>query len=125
LAAMSPLPDAVLCSGDLIALGVLAALGDRGIQVPEDVAMVGFDGVADGAFSRPRLTTIAHPIADMVEQGIDALFHLMALPDASPQRVTLTPRLIVRESCGAALAVGTRRHASPAAPGRSPGGESA
>jgi LacI family transcriptional regulator len=97
-------PQAIVCGSDLFAVGVMMAFGERGIRVPEDVAVVGFDGIAEGAFSRPRLTTIAHPVEELAEHGIAAVLRLMHAPEAAPQRVTLTPKLIVRESCGAALA---------------------
>jgi DNA-binding LacI/PurR family transcriptional regulator len=100
LAGMAELPEAIVCGGDLLAIGVLMALADRGIRVPEDVAVVGYDGLAEGAFVRPRLTTIEHPMRELAEQGIAAVMELMKAPDASPRRVTLTPQLIVRESCG-------------------------
>jgi LacI family transcriptional regulator len=104
LAALPRLPEAVICGGDQIALGVIAALVERANRVPEDVAVIGFDGIADGAFSRPRLTTLAHPIAGLVEQGLATVLHLMKEPNAPPRRVTLTPELVVRESCGGLLA---------------------
>jgi DNA-binding LacI/PurR family transcriptional regulator len=101
LAELPQRPQAVICGGDLLAIGAMMALGDRGIRVPEEMAVVGFDGLTDGAFTRPRLTTIAHPVAELAEQGIAAVLRLMDGPDAAPQRATLTPKLIVRESCGA------------------------
>ena len=52
-------PDAVFCFNDLLALGALRALFERGLRVPEDVAVVGFDDIEDGRFATPSLTTIA------------------------------------------------------------------
>ena len=51
------LPESFVCMTDSIALGVLSALWTRGLRVPDDVSVVGYDNVADGAFAVPPLTT--------------------------------------------------------------------
>lgn len=51
--------DAVFGASDLIAIGAMAALASAGRRVPEEVAVVGFDGIPMGAFTRPALTTVA------------------------------------------------------------------
>lgn len=94
-------PQALLCMTDVIALGALAGLRDGGIAVPREMAVVGYDGIAEGEFSHPRLTTLGQPLTEMVERGLTALLHRIDVPDAAPERILLTPRLIVRESCGA------------------------
>lgn len=104
LANTSPAPDAVVCASDLIAFGALAALHDRGVRVPEDMAVVGFDGVLDGAFVRPALTTIAQPTAALAEHGLSAVLALRDHPTAPPPRIKLQPHLIIRQSCGTAPA---------------------
>jgi LacI family transcriptional regulator len=102
LAAAPTRPRALLCEGDRVALGLIAGLEDGGLRVPQDVAVIGFDGIAEGRLSRPRLTTIAHPLDQLVELGLGALLGQIEDADAPAEHVTLKPRLIVRQSCGAA-----------------------
>ena len=59
LLARGPLPDAVFCLNDLTAFGVMKILSQRGYRVPEDIAVVGFDDIAQSYFMSPALTTIA------------------------------------------------------------------
>jgi LacI family transcriptional regulator len=101
IAAAAMRPRAMLCEGDLLALGLIRGLRDGGARVPQEVAVIGFDGIAEGQFSEPRLTTIAQPRDSLVELGLNALFRQIENPEAPPERVMLEPRLIVRESCGA------------------------
>jgi DNA-binding LacI/PurR family transcriptional regulator len=101
LAADGARPRAMLCEGDPVALGMIAGLCDGGLRVPQDVAVIGFDGIAEGQFSRPRLTTIAHPLDRLVEIGLNALLRQIEDSDAPTEHLMLEPQLIVRESCGA------------------------
>ena len=57
--------DAVFCSNDTIAVGFLKVALKRGIQIPDDLQIIGFDGVAFGEMVYPELTTVAQPIYDM------------------------------------------------------------
>jgi DNA-binding LacI/PurR family transcriptional regulator len=94
--------DAVFGASDLIAVGAMTALASAGRRVPEDVAVVGFDGIPMGAFSRPALTTVAQDTKRAGELLVQTLIHLIG---GQPQQcVTLSPRLMVRGSCGAAPA---------------------
>jgi DNA-binding LacI/PurR family transcriptional regulator len=94
--------DAVFGASDLIAIGAMTALAAAGRRVPEDVAVTGFDGIPMGAFTRPSLTTVAQ---DTKRAGELLVHTLVRLIEGEPADcVTLTPRLIVRGSCGAAPA---------------------
>lgn len=93
-------PTAIFAYNDMMAIGALSGLRARGLSVPRDVAVVGFDGIAMGGFVAPTLTTIDHP-RDLlgrvaVTTVIDAIEH-RASPDAA---VPLPVTLVVRESCG-------------------------
>src|SRR5205823_4157630 len=55
-------PRAIVCSNDQSALGVLDAAGARGVRVPEDLVVTGFDGIDAGRFSAPPLTTVHQPM---------------------------------------------------------------
>ncbi len=65
LFARAPRTDALFCSNDMLALAVIAALRALGREVPDDVAVAGFDGVAVGGLTRPSLATIVTPMAEM------------------------------------------------------------
>lgn len=91
-------PDAVFCVNDQLALGALRAAWDRGVRVPEDLAVVGVDDVEDGRWSRPSLTTVAPDKARLAAVAVDRLLHLVEGGGGTPTS-TLTPyRLVVRES---------------------------
>lgn len=93
------LPDAIFAANDMMAIGVLHALHELGLRVPEDVAVVGFDNTLGAEFLIPALTTVSQPFAEL---GRTALRRLV---DALENRVTpadvphaLPPRLAVRRS---------------------------
>ena len=91
------LPDALVCYDDQLALGLMDALRRRGVRVPEDVGIVGFDGIPFAAISNPRLTTVAVPSAEMGRVAAASLvqaIHDGALPDG----VMLSVDLVIRES---------------------------
>lgn len=97
-------PDAVFCFTDQLALGLLRAAGDRGVRVPDDLAVVGFDDIEDGRWSRPSLSTVAPDKQRLAEVAIDRLLDLIGrhTTGAQPARSTPTPyELVVRESSGA------------------------
>jgi DNA-binding LacI/PurR family transcriptional regulator len=97
----TPLPTAVFAFNDQIAIGALHALRTCGLRVPEDMAVVGFDGIALGAFTTPELTTVEQPRAEVGKRAAELVFELLDGSPSSPAHVTLPVRLVVRESCGA------------------------
>jgi DNA-binding LacI/PurR family transcriptional regulator len=66
-------PDAVFCFNDLLAIGALRAAAERGVRVPEDVAIVGFDNTEESAYSLPSLTTIAPDKAAIAQAAVDLI----------------------------------------------------
>jgi LacI family transcriptional regulator len=102
LASASRRPRALICEGDRVALGLIAGLVDGGHRVPQDVAVIGYDGIAEGRISRPSLTTVAQPLERLVELGLAGLLRQIEDPKAPAEPVTLAPRLIIRQSGGAA-----------------------
>ncbi|GLS21418.1 LacI family transcriptional regulator [Labrys miyagiensis] len=91
-------PTALLCMSDRIAFAAITWLAERGLSVPGDVSVIGFDGVAEGAQFRPPLTTIAQPIHDMGQLAVE-----MILGDSGDiQRREFETELVVRESTAAA-----------------------
>lgn len=95
-------PDAVLCANDLIAVAVLNGLHARGLRVPEDVAVTGMDDTDLTLMCRPQLTSVRLGAADRGRIAAELLLDRIAAPGSDPRRVTVTPRLVVRESTGPA-----------------------
>jgi DNA-binding LacI/PurR family transcriptional regulator len=92
-------PDAVFCFTDLLALGALRTLLRRGVSVPEQVAIAGFDDIEDGRFATPSLTTIAPDKDELARVAVDLLSSRIAgEPQAPPREVQAAHRLVVRES---------------------------
>jgi DNA-binding LacI/PurR family transcriptional regulator len=95
---LSGRPAAVVASNDSMAMGVIAELARRGLRVPDDVAVVGFDDVEHARYASPPLTTVRQPFG---EQGREAVrLALSALRGESPEDVLLRTELVVRRSCG-------------------------
>jgi DNA-binding LacI/PurR family transcriptional regulator len=93
-------PDAVFCFNDTLALGALRALADRGIRVPEDVAVIGVDDVAEGQYTVPRLSTIAPNKREIAHTAVALLAERLEAADsaAEPREVRAGFELVARES---------------------------
>jgi len=92
-------PDAVFCFNDLVALGALRTLIQRGVRIPDDVAIVGFDDIEDGRFSTPTLTTISPDKEQIARVAVSLLLdRLDGRTGAPPQEIRADYRLIPRES---------------------------
>jgi DNA-binding LacI/PurR family transcriptional regulator len=96
-----PRPTATLVYNDLTAIGVLRALAERGLRVPDDMALIGTDGIELGRYTTPALTTVDHPRAELGVLGIEALCALLGGDAPEHTERVLAPTLVVRESCGA------------------------
>ncbi len=94
-------PTAIVTGDDQIAVGVLHAARDLGIDVPQELAVVGFDDTFVAKICSPRLTTIAQPVAEISRLAISRLLERINGTISSPHRRKALPgRLVVRESCG-------------------------
>ncbi|MEH1535245.1 LacI family DNA-binding transcriptional regulator [Cutibacterium avidum] len=91
------LPDAVFCSNDTMALGLLACLADLGIRVPDDISLVGYDDANGAAFFQPPLTTIRQPFEELGARCVEVLLGAIEGHEPEPQRIR--PSLRVRRSC--------------------------
>ncbi|GAA0380446.1 hypothetical protein Acor_02000 [Acrocarpospora corrugata] len=93
-------PDAVLCANDLMAIGALDAAGGRGLAVPGDLAVMGFDDIDAASLVRPRLTTMANPAREIGRAcGMRLLERLSGEPAALiPMEIVIPARLVERES---------------------------
>jgi len=91
--------DAVFAATDLIAISALRVLTAAGRTVPDEIAVVGFDGLEMGAHVHPTLTTVQQDLAQGAELLVDLL--LKRIAGENPKSATMRGTLIVRESCGA------------------------
>jgi DNA-binding LacI/PurR family transcriptional regulator len=92
-------PSAVFVCNDLMAIGVLDAVQQRGLRVPKDIAVVGFDDIPAASWVRPRLTTIAQYPGEMGVRLATAIFERILGEYSGPGRRFEVPcRLVQRES---------------------------
>ncbi len=119
-AAPGALPDAIVCANDQMAIGVVRTLMARGIRVPEDVAVVGFDDIFPASLCDPPLTTVHQPMRALGERACDRLMERIADPSLRPAVELMPTELVIRSSCGCPPGTLTRRPVvsvpSPAAP---------
>ncbi len=94
-------PDAIFTSNNMMSLGCLRALHELNLQIPDQVALVGFDDMPWAEDLNPPLTVIAQPSYEMGQQALELLLKRISDRDAPYRKMILQPRLIVRESCGA------------------------
>jgi LacI family transcriptional regulator len=92
-------PTAIFASNDVMAMGVMDAVRNRGLRVPDDVSVVGFDDVPQAALVRPALTTVNQPLEKMGRVATQMLLDLLQRPDEKVGRIELPTELTVRESC--------------------------
>lgn len=91
--------DGIFAEADLIGIGAIEALKSLGIQVPEDIQVVGYDDTELGEVFHPRLTSIHQPREEHARLACARLVELIEGADDMPMQVVVQPRLVVRESC--------------------------
>jgi LacI family transcriptional regulator, repressor for deo operon, udp, cdd, tsx, nupC, and nupG len=89
---------AVFCSNDEMALGALCAIKSRGLRVPQDVSVVGFDDIRFSRYSDPPLTTVAQPMGDIGREAMSMLIEILTGADVPPRKRILPTQFIVRGS---------------------------
>lgn len=92
--------DALFAASDMIALGAMRALRDHGVRVPNDAAVVGFDDIPAARLANPPLTTVMQDTRRAGELLVDTVLAL--IEDQPVTNVVLSPKLVIRQSCGAA-----------------------
>lgn len=102
LLALPEPPTAIFAVNDLSAFGVIAAARERGLKVPRDVSVVGFDDIPMASQVHPPLTTIRQPFAQMGRAAVNTLLSQMDNEEAIAPRIVLPTELIARESTGPA-----------------------
>jgi signal transduction histidine kinase/DNA-binding LacI/PurR family transcriptional regulator len=91
--------DALVAANDVMAIGAMQELESRGLHVPENAAIAGFDDVADARVSLPPLTTVRQPIEEMGERAVEVMISMLAGEETALEE-TLPTELVVRQSCG-------------------------
>ncbi|OFI37195.1 LacI family transcriptional regulator [Arthrobacter sp. SW1] len=96
--ALADRPTAVFVTSDEQAVGFLKALHEAGLRVPEDVAVMSFDGSEEAEFSWPPLSTVRQPVKQMAEAGVRAI--IGSGRDEAPRTQVFDCELVLRASCG-------------------------
>jgi LacI family transcriptional regulator len=101
---LAPRPTALFAANNFIAIGVLHALEELGVRVPDDVAVAGFDDLPRAMVTFPFLTVAAQPAFEMGRRAVAVLLARQANPDAPAHDVVLPTELVVRRSSGGSVA---------------------
>lgn len=94
------LPTAFFCMNDIVAMGVMQAVKNKGFSVPNDISIIGFDGLPLGSYATPALSSVSTNRASLGDIGVRLLVDLMTHPIAAVQRVTAGGDLLIRRSTG-------------------------
>jgi len=95
-------PTAIFVASDSMALEVMAVARERGIKIPSEISLVGFDDNPSGLYDPVALTTVRQPLVKMAQESVKELSVLMNLKKKTPvRRIVLPTELIIRESCQA------------------------
>jgi LacI family transcriptional regulator len=93
-------PDAIFVATDTMALGVMRALREEGITVPEDIALVGYDDLPPARNAVPPLTTVRQPVSRFGVKVVETLLDIIQNGAQLPRRIVFSTELVIRESCG-------------------------
>ena len=103
LLSMKDRPTAIFATNDIAAIGVLKAAKDRGIKVPYDLSVVGFDNIETGAYLEVPLTSVSQPVNEMGEMATQILMKRIEcekndINENEIKRVALRPKLVIRNT---------------------------
>ena len=90
--------DAVVVANDRMALGAMHVLRGRGIRIPDDLAITGFDDIEEAAWFAPPLTSVEQPLAEMGRQAVQRLRGEFEGTESAPTAIHLRAELMIRES---------------------------
>ncbi len=99
LLALGDRPSAVFAASDMLAIGALAAARERGLQVPQDISIAGFDDIDFAAYCNPPLTTVRVPAHEMGELAVTTLLEMIVGNSQGPRHIHLATELVLRQSC--------------------------
>lgn len=107
LQSLKRLPDAIFAANDMMAIGCLFALNEAGLQVPRDLALVGFDDIPTARFISPPLTTVRVRMTEMGSRALEGLAFQIENPEGTKHSAqVLQTELVVRRSCGSPKVAG-------------------
>jgi len=110
---LHPRPSAVFAANDYMAIGVMGALSDAGVRVPEDIAVVGFDDIPMARYLNPALTTVHVDAYRLGERAVERLLEpLSGLTGQAICHEVLPATVVVRSSCGSSSATRARHGAA-------------
>jgi LacI family transcriptional regulator len=92
-------PTAIFAANDVMAMGAMDAVRHRGLRVPEDISIVGFDDIPQASLVRPALTTINQPLEKMGRVATQILLNMLDEPENQKTRIELPTHLVIRDSC--------------------------
>jgi len=98
LMSMKKRPTALFCSNDYLAIGAMEGAREKGLRVPEDLSVIGFDDIPMASFISPALNTIRQPAYDMGTDGARILLSHISTPPEKPAHRLLETQLVVRDS---------------------------
>jgi len=101
LLALPKPPRAVLVANNLMTLGALAAIHEKKLRIPDDIAVIGFDDMPWAPSLNPALTAIAQPAIELGQAAATLLLERIAMPSRPTQSIMLRTQLVIRASCGA------------------------
>jgi len=113
---LSNIPDAVFCANDLMAIGAMEVLQEAGVRIPDEVALVGYDGIFPSKYVYPKLTTIIQPTYQMGNMAVQLILETINSQQKRFKHVELDPVLEVRESslrrkqCEESSRIGSGQH---------------
>ncbi len=90
--------DAIFAANDLLALGCLDMLIERGIRVPEEVSIIGYDNIAFGGMARPRLSTVSNSVNTISVEAVKCVLRHIYSDNARTEEICLNPQLVLRQS---------------------------
>lgn len=96
-------PEAIVCANDYMAISIAMELRKRGIRVPEDIAVTGYDGTIEGKEFLPHITSATRERLDIAHTSLKLVLDYNNNPDAAEKEIHITPRPIYSQSCGCAV----------------------
>ena len=92
------LPTAIVCANDLTAIGAISELEANGLNVPQDISIVGFDDIAFAALTKPTLTTVHLPLNELGRRAVELLINSLEDLDKQGSEIRIPTNLIIRNS---------------------------
>lgn len=90
--------DGLFAANDMMAVACMATMAEGGLRAPDDIAIIGFDGVPIARYVTPALSTMALDLAQLGERALQRLIAVTEAPDAAPTTEMLVPKLVIRAS---------------------------